>query len=671
MRSTVAFNMLRLMWPLAYSMGPLVDSSQGRSFAILTCWLYYGVPPSHSCADYMNEPPGVTPPPLARHRELTLPTWVFGSLLLAFALGVFVFGPDALPDHKQRILAIAMSLLAGLFGFFMTGDIGLELRWVASRFGEVGVKAAGGVALFVLVLVWWLSPLAPVPTQEMKERLERVVSTTTRIEGKTDKVVALLEQQLSVKDQQIEFLQAQLAGGEPPRPSERARQLAAEIPDTAGPYARGLKATAERQFDDARRLLDEVIANPETELVRAYSARGDVEFYAGRYADAAVWYQKALALRPNDPDLLNAASLALLEGAQYSAAERLLRRALVIREQTLNPDHPDVATALHNLASLYSDQGKLEAAESLYRRALAIDEKALGPDSPVLAMTLNSLAGVYEAQDKLAEAEPLLQRALAIQQKALGAENPFVAEILSKLAVLYQSQGELAKAEPLFRRALAMRQKTLDPGHPDVAKSLNNLARLYFDQGKLAEAATLFRSALAIEEKALGPDHPSIATSLNNLASVYQAQGKLAEAEPMFQRVVVIMERALGPDHPLLATGLNNLGLIYQLRGKLDEAEPPLKRARAITEKALGPDHPEVATSLNNLAKLYELQGKLAEAEPLYRRAVDVTEKALGPDHPTTAKIRRSYAALLRRLGRPDEALALEARGHRAPVKPR
>jgi DNA-binding NarL/FixJ family response regulator len=29
------------MWPLVYSMAPLVDSSQGRFFAILTCRLYY------------------------------------------------------------------------------------------------------------------------------------------------------------------------------------------------------------------------------------------------------------------------------------------------------------------------------------------------------------------------------------------------------------------------------------------------------------------------------------------------------------------------------------------------------------------------------------------------------------------------------------------------------
>ena len=85
-------------------------------------------------------------------------------MLLAFAVGVFAFGPDALPNHRQRILAITMSLLAGLFGFFLTGDVGLELKWVESQFGEVGVKAAGGLALFVLVLIWWLSPLAPVPT---------------------------------------------------------------------------------------------------------------------------------------------------------------------------------------------------------------------------------------------------------------------------------------------------------------------------------------------------------------------------------------------------------------------------------------------------------------------------------------------------------------------------
>ncbi|AHF05480.1 hypothetical protein MARPU_08505 [Marichromatium purpuratum 984] len=92
--------------------------------------------------------------------------WIFGSLLLLFLVAVFTFAPASLPEYKQRILALCAALLAGLLGWFLSGEIGLRLDALASRFGDLAVRASGGLALFVLVLGWWLSPLAPVASSQ-------------------------------------------------------------------------------------------------------------------------------------------------------------------------------------------------------------------------------------------------------------------------------------------------------------------------------------------------------------------------------------------------------------------------------------------------------------------------------------------------------------------------
>lgn len=84
-------------------------------------------------------------------------TCIFGFILLTFFIAVFVYAPDELPEYKQRMLAIASALLAGLFAFFLTGNMGIK-KW--------GVKATGGVGVFVLVLLWWFSPLAPIRVKE-------------------------------------------------------------------------------------------------------------------------------------------------------------------------------------------------------------------------------------------------------------------------------------------------------------------------------------------------------------------------------------------------------------------------------------------------------------------------------------------------------------------------
>ena len=46
-----------------------------------------------------------------------------------------------------------------------------------------------------------------------------------------------------------------------------------------------------------------------------------------------------------------------------TALELLHQRALAIREKTLGPEHPHVATSLNNLAALYRAQGRYAEAE--------------------------------------------------------------------------------------------------------------------------------------------------------------------------------------------------------------------------------------------------------------------------------------------------------------------
>jgi SEFIR domain len=122
-------------------------------------------------------------------------SWIFGSLLLIFFIIVFSFGPDSLPEYKTRMLALISALIAGLFGFFLTGDVGVEVKALQSRFGEVGVKAAGGIALFVLTIIWWVSPFAPVKSAP--------VTPPAPIESYKIRLTALDLQKRPVEDAQV------------------------------------------------------------------------------------------------------------------------------------------------------------------------------------------------------------------------------------------------------------------------------------------------------------------------------------------------------------------------------------------------------------------------------------------------------------------------------------
>jgi tetratricopeptide (TPR) repeat protein len=334
------------------------------------------------------------------------------------------------------------------------------------------------------------------------------------------------------------------------------------------------------------------------------------------------------------------------ERGRYRAAISVGTQLLVHAEQTLGPEHPDIAKRLNNLAVLYERQGRYAEAEMHILQALAIAEKVLGREHPNVAKSLNNLALLYEGQGRYAEAEPRYLQALAITEKVLGREHPDFFTRLNNLATLYVTQGRYAEAEAHHLQALAIAEEVLGREHLNVATSLSNLAALYLHQGRYAEAEPFDLRAFAILEKFHGAEHPDVAKCLNNRAVLYEKQGRCSEAESLNLRALSIQEKILGTKHPDVATSLSNLALLYQNQGRYADAEPILLQALAIREKVLGRGHPDVAMSLNNLATLLANQDRHTEAESHYQRAIAIQETIFGPEHPNVDLARRNLSNL-------------------------
>ena len=118
----------------------------------------------------------------------------------------------------------------------------------------------------------------------------------------------------------------------------------------------------------------------------------------------------------------------------------------------MGPDHPDTATSLNNLASLYQSQGHYKEAEPLLKRALEITEKALGPDHPDTAKRLNNLATDYAMRQRYLQAESLFKKALGVLQRSLGVEHPDVVLLARNYADVLQKLGRGHEAHKLRKR---------------------------------------------------------------------------------------------------------------------------------------------------------------------------------------------------------------------------
>jgi tetratricopeptide (TPR) repeat protein len=281
--------------------------------------------------------------------------------------------------------------------------------------------------------------------------------------------------------------------------------------------------------------------------------------------------------------------------AQSTSAERLMKRALAIKERVYGAEHSEVASTLTSLGIVQQRLGELGEARATQQRALAINEEIFGPEHPEVAGTLRNLGNMQQVAGELGEARVTLQRAVAINEEIFGPEHPEVAGTLISLGVVQELLGELEEARATQQRALAINDAVYGPTHPHVAGALTNLGIVQQRLGQPKQARLTLQRALAINEAVLGSEHPDVAITLTNLGNVQRQLGELEQARATQQRALTIDEAIFGADHAQVASTLTNLGKVQQQLEEPEEAHASMQRALAIYERVFTPDHKHAA----------------------------------------------------------------------------
>ena len=382
----------------------------------------------------------------------------------------------------------------------------------------------------------------------------------------------------------------------------------------------------------------------------------------------------------------------------------IVERAVAIKERTLDPAHPDLATSLINLGVQRALAGDPVAAKPLLDRALAIREAAFGPDHVLVATVLTKLGGLLIALHDDAGAKELLERAQRIRETVHGADHPDTVRTLVKLAILYQETGDYIEARKRYERALvfgeqfrspdlltlhvltgmavvlsdlggdfagsarlnerllALTERAYGPTDPRLRTPLDNLAMDLRDLGDYAGAKVLAERSLAIAERTLGPKHAEAARSLHTLATIYAGLGDYAEAMRLFERATRINEEVLRPSNPESARASWFIPDLFPLSGYDADDLDLFERVLAIREKTCGLCDPRTAESLSNLAAVLSSTEDFRRTRPMFERALASQERFLGPDHPEVAASATNLADVLSRTGEDDLAKQLYER---------
>jgi len=347
-----------------------------------------------------------------------------------------------------------------------------------------------------------------------------------------------------------------------------------------GDYDQAERCLAEAQLrdeqaadhmDDQLEIMLAALETRKRSAAASAAALGELKQTQLMYRESAEHYQNAAevieALLQRVPseesqhllvEYLNFSGSQFLGSGNYSQAESLLEKSLLLREQLFEENSLEVALGLNNLAVLYGDKGEYKKALFLYERVLLIREKILGKDHHLVGTTLSNLAGLYESMGKYNQSLFVYERALFIKERALGKDHHLVGTTLNNLAELYRVKGEYEKALPLYERSLSINENFLGKDHPSVGTILNNLAVLYGDKGENENALLLCERALLIQKKILGRDHPDVGVILNNLAELYGDKGEYDEMLSLHEEMLPIFFKRLGKQHPNTKVGMKN-----------------------------------------------------------------------------------------------------------------
>ena len=328
---------------------------------------------------------------------------------------------------------------------------------------------------------------------------------------------------------------------------------------------------------------------------------------------------------------------------QFEDALQLRRAVLERRLATLPPDHPDVATAVLDLADNLRVLGRAEEAVPHYERALELRLHHFGADALETAQVLNNQALGLIRLAESSQAEALLIRVLEIRRAKLGRDY-LVAQTLHNLARVAHRLGAYDRAETLGHEALEIKAEVLPPNHPSTGRGLLMLSQVVWERGNYAEAEGLLRRAIDILQSAFGDYHPDVLGAAGDLAELRYLQGdQTAEVEQ--RRVLAAKREHLGSEHPEVAITL--IALAAQLRdlGQLAPAEARLREALEIRRQALVAGHPGIARALLALAETLALSERTSEAVSLADEGLRLLEQALPAGHVELEKAREVLAA--------------------------
>jgi tetratricopeptide (TPR) repeat protein/transcriptional regulator with XRE-family HTH domain len=325
---------------------------------------------------------------------------------------------------------------------------------------------------------------------------------------------------------------------------------------------------------------------------------------------------------------------------RYREASRRYELALALCRET--GDRPGQARALINRGVTRQRQGRYTEATKDFQLALAIYRETGDPAGQ--ARAVHSLGAVDLMQGRCQQAAGHFRQAMAIYRAT--SDGPGEVMALSSLTAIERLQGHYQQAADLIRQALRLSRDTGD--RFIEAETLTNLALMEDRQGRRRQATEHYRQALTLY-RAIG-DRAEEGHLLASLGSIEARAGRHRQAAALIRQSLALF-RDMG-HRPGEAMALEASGVLDQEQGRYEQAAAHHEQALAIYVEA-GQRRSEVRSRLG-LGAAYLATGRPGPARSQYGTALSVARQT--GDVYEQARTHDGLGHASRMLGEPEQA---------------
>ena len=395
------------------------------------------------------------------------------------------------------------------------------------------------------------------------------------------------------------------------------------IPDTAnGEDARLLRSIlgeASATLRDAPPDDQRVLADLNQTLAESYRALGDYAS-ARLHADASLDIWRSLT-GPDSPAALraeNLGALLLLDMAEFTESERVLRDVVERQARTLGRDHADTTATLNNLALVLIQVGKPEEAMSLFEEVLAAHAATVGETPDAVLRTRFNMAALLADTGQAEAAEASARELEAAYRKHYGAQDPNTLSTRGLLARTLLQQGRIDEARVIQQGALQDSIAVLGSTHRETLGLKLIAGQIFMAQEDPIAAENMFLGVLSATDDVSVDIFSVRLPALIGIFDALVAQDKPVEAAQQITQAETIAAASLPDDHLLRAVIGAKLGTVLLAMDRPADAVVKLTEAYPTLLQQLGATNTTTRTVLRDIVATYEQLGQ-ADIADRYR----------------------------------------------------